>query len=98
MVKVKLDSSMFTNNMPNSWNNMPMHVLCCKEDGFVTIRNNEVKDIVVTFLLEVSKDVKVDLMKLKGEEQQLNAKKKTQDDVRLDIVEEYSGSGVKQYF
>ena len=77
---------------------MPMHVLRCKEDGFVTIRNNEVKDIVVTFLLEVSKDVKVDLMKLKGEEQQLNAKKKTQDDVRLDIVEEYSGSGVKQHF
>lgn len=75
-----------------------MHVLCCKEDGFVTSRNNEVKDIVVTFLLEVSKDVKVDLMKLKGEEQQLNAKKKTQDDVRLDIVEEYSGSGVKQHF
>lgn len=77
---------------------MPMHVLCCKEGGFVTIRNNEVKDIVVTFLLDISKDVKVDLMKLKGEEQQLNATKKTQDDVRLDIVEEDSGSGVKQHF
>ena len=76
MIKVKLDSSMFTNNIPKSWNNMPMNVLCCKEDGFVAIRNNEVKDIVVTFLLEVWKDVKVDLMKLKGEEQQLNAKKK----------------------
>ena len=77
---------------------MPMHVLCCKEGGFVTIRNNEVKDILVTFLLEVCKDVNVDLMKLKGKEQQLNATKKTQDDVRLDTVEENSGSGVKQHF
>ena len=55
--------------------------------GFITFRHNELRDIKATILSEVCKDVEVgqSLMKLRGEEQQLDAIAKTQHGVCLDI-------------
>ena len=61
--------------------------MSCKKGGFVTLRHNEVRDIVATLLSDVSKDVKLEpsLLTLNGDKQTMRKTGKTNNELRLDI-------------
>ena len=61
--------------------------MLCKKRGFVTLRHNEVRDIIATLLLDVFKDVELEpsLLTLNGDEQTMRKTGKTNNELRLDI-------------
>ena len=63
------------------------HAMSRKKGGFVTLRNNEVRDVTARLLSEVCKDVELELslLTLNGKEQTMNNAAKKNDQVRLDI-------------
>ena len=61
--------------------------MSCKKGGFVTLRHNEVRDIVATLLSDVCKDVKLEpsLLTLNRDKQTMRKTGKTNNELRLDI-------------
>ena len=61
--------------------------MSCKKGGFVTLRHNEVRDIVAALLSDVCKDVKLEpsLLTLNGDKQTMRKTGKTNNELRLDI-------------
>ena len=58
-----------------------------KKGGFVTLRNNKVRDVTARLLSEVCKDVELEpsLLTLNGKEQTMSNAAKKNDEVRLDL-------------
>ena len=58
-----------------------------KKGGFVTLRNNKVRDVTARLLSEVCKDVELEpsLLTLNGKEQTMSKAAKKNDEVRLDL-------------
>ena len=58
-----------------------------KMGGFVTLRNNKVRDVTARLLSEVCKDVELEpsLLTLNGKEQTMSNAAKKNDEVRLDL-------------
>ena len=57
--------------------------MSCKKGGFVTLRHNEVRDIVATVLSDVYKDVKLEpsLLTLNGDKQTMRKTGKTNNEL-----------------
>ena len=62
------------------------HAMSCKKGGFITIRNNDIRDLTANLLTEVSEDVDVEpqILPITGEKF-INQTANTSEEARVDM-------------